>query len=398
MSIRRNTSLIAVDFGATSVRLLQVAGQHVTAMELPCEIFASNPGGDPDPGGLAADLVRVIAYGGFHGRRCAVTLPAGCFLIDTVSAPEVDDADRLESLRWDAVERFGVDSEDITVGSLPIRAPQTAFPLPAPPGAPANALPSAPQGAPADGAPPPAAPNATPAAPPSPALAHQISASGAEHLLIALRRATAMNALDPLIRAELAPVRIESSALAGLRTTWAHWSRTTSEPLAFVHIEPALATVLLARDGELLFHRAIPGVFAVPRSPTIVSGASHGGHGGHGGHGDAIPVEMRAPAADRRAFRWSGLADEILQCLRYVERRGAGQWPTGLVTSGPCGGQVELLATLESICGVPSHSASGAGVVDPLPATLSPSTWAAALGAAAVDLEQQTLLDARRAA
>ena len=107
---------------------------------------------------------------------------------------------------------------------------------------------------------------------------------------------------------------------------------------------------------------------------------------------------MRSATSDRRAFRWSGLADEILQCLRYVERRAAGQWPGGMIVSGPCAGQVELLATLESICGVPSHAASGAGVVDPLPATLSPTTWAAALGSASVDLEQQTLLDARRAA
>lgn len=356
MSIRRNTSLIAVDFGSTTVRLIQVAGQHVTAMELPCEIFATDPvNGVADPGGLSTDLHRVIESGDFHGRRCAITLPATAFLTDTVLLPELDGDDRLDSLGWEAVDHFGVEHGEVSVGALRFRAGSNTINAP-----PANA--------------------ATPAAPAS------TVPSGAEHLLLAVRRTTAMHALDPLLRAELVPVRLESAALAGLRTGWSHWSRTSSDPLAFVHIEPTQATFLLARDGELLFHRAISGQFQTARSAASASDP------------DAIPMEARSLGADRRAFRWSGLADEILQCLRHVERRGAGQWPAGLIASGPCAGQVELLATLESICGVSSYAATAAGVVDPLPATLSPSLWAAALGAASVDLVQQTLLDARRAA
>lgn len=356
MAIRRNTSLIAVDFGDTSVRLLQVAGQHVTAMELPCEIFTTDAvRGSSDPGGLGEDLRRVLDGGGFQGRRAAVTLPTTCFLTDTVLLPELEEHERLDSLGWEAVDHFGVEHHEVSVGALRFRAGSNTI-----------------NNAPANGA---AAPPPSPNAP-----------SGAEHLLLAVHRETAMHALAPLLHAEIAPVRLESAALAGLRTAWAHWSRTSNDPLAFVHIEPTQATFLLARDGELLFHRSIAGQFQVARSAASASDP------------DAIPLEARSIGSDRRAFRWSGLADEILQCLRYVERRGAGQWPSGLIASGPCAGQVELLATLESICGVPSHAATAAGVVDPLPATLSPSLWASALGAAAVDLQQQTLLDTRRAA
>lgn len=357
MATRRNTSLIAVDFGAQAVRVLQVVAQHVTAMELPCEIFASDPvHGSADPGGLGQDLARALDGGEFQGRRCAVTLPSSCFLADSVVLPELGDEERGESLRWEAVDRFAVEHDEVTVGALPLRAGS---------------------GATIVGSIAPNAPAPTPGA---------NSPAGSENLLIALRRATAMRALEPLLHAGLAPVRLESAALAGLRTAWAHWSRTSNEPLAFVHIEPSMATVLLARSNELLFHRTIAGQFQSTR--TIAAAANP----------DEIPVEVRGPGSDRRAFRWSGLADEILQCLRYVERRGAGQWPGGLITSGPAAGQVELLATLESICGVPSQTTSAAGVVDPLPATLSPSTWAAALGTAAIDLDPQTQLDARRAA
>jgi len=361
MSIRRNTSLIAVDFGTATVRLLQVMGQHVTAMELPCDIFGSDPAqGAADPGGLGKDIARVLEGDGFQGRRCAITLPATCFLTDSIMLPELDDSERQDTLQWEAVDRFGVEHDEVTVGALRLRVPSGAT-IVTPPAA----------GAPA-----------APLPPPMPAGAP----GGIEHLLMALRRTTAMHAVDALVAAGLVPVRLESAAFAGLRTAWAHWSRTSSEPLAFIHIEPTLASFLLARDRELVFHRAIQGQFVGARTIAMASNP------------DEIPVEVRSTGADRRAFRWSGLADEILQCLRYVERRGAGQWPGGMLTSGPCAGQVELLATLESICGVPSHPATAAGVVDPLPATLSPSLWAAALGSTAVDLEQQTLLDARRAA
>jgi len=370
MAIRRNTSLIAIDFGAAHVRLLQIAGQQVTAMELPCDIFAaeSDPGaaasGGPDP-----DFRRVIESGGFHGRRCTVTLPATCFLSDTVLLPELNADDRVDSLGWEAVDHFGVEHDDVSVGALRFRAGSNTInqaPVEA-----AGATPAA--NAAANGA----------AAAPAPAAS---TPSGAEHLLLALRRATAMRALNPLMRAELSPVRLESAALAGLRCAWAHWSRTSTDPLAFVHVEPTQATFILAREGELLFHRAIAGQYQVARTAAAASDP------------DAIPLEARSVGSDRRAFRWSGLADEILQCLRHVERRGAGQWPAGLITSGPCAGQVELLATLESICGVPSHPATAIGVIDPLPATLSPSVWASALGAAAIDLEKSSLVGARRAA
>ncbi|MBX3354520.1 MAG: hypothetical protein KF724_02345 [Phycisphaeraceae bacterium] len=360
MALRRNNSLLSVDFGVNSVRLLQVAGQHVKAMELPCEIFSADPiAGTRDPGGLGADLTRVLASADFQGRRCAVTLPATCFLKDTVVLPDLDEADRAESLCWEAVDRFGVEHDEVTVGALRLRAGSGATIV-------GSIAPDAP-------------------APQSPANSAN-SQAGCEHLLMALKRSTAMFALEPLLDAGLAPIRLESAALAGLRTAWTFWSRTSHEPLAFVHIEPSQATVLLAREGELLFHREIPGVFQTMR--TINASADP----------DAIPMEVRSPATDRRAFRWSGLADEILQCLRYVERRGAGQWPGGLITSGPAAGQVELIATLESICGVPSQAATASGVVDPLPATLSPCIWAAALGAAAIDLGQPTMLDTRRAA
>jgi len=353
MSIRRNTSLIAVDFGSTTVRLLQVAGQHVTAVELPCEIFASDPvNGAPDPGGLSEDLQRVIEGGGFHGRRCAVALPSSAFLTDIVAIPEFEDEDRVEGLACEAVDRFGVKPEEVTAGALVLAPPPT--------------------------------PTIAPAVPPP--VANPGAPTGPEQLLLAVRRRTAMLALEPLLRAELAPVRLEHAALAALRAAWAHWSRQPRGVVAFVHVEPTLATMLMARDGALLFHRAIAGQFGTPRSAAAA------------GDPDAIPLEVRAAGADRRAFRWSGLADEILQCLRYVERRGAGQWPSALIASGPCAGQVELIATLESICGVPTHAMTGCGVVDPLPATLSPEIWATALGMAAVDLEQRTLLDTRRAA
>ncbi len=365
MAIRRNTSLIAVDFGTATVRLLQLAGSQVTALEVPCEIFAADPvHGTDDPGGLAEDLRRLASGGGLQGSRCAVTLPATAFLTDTVPLPELDPEERQESLAVEAVDRFGVDPGDASVAALPLRTPTAAIdPVP-----PAATTPPAPT---------PAAPAAAPVV------------AGQEHLLLALPRRTAMRALEPLLAAGLTPVRLESAALAGLRTAWVHWSRQVEGPIAFVHVEPTQATMLLARDGELVFHRAIAGTFGPPRTaPESSIGAAQ-----------TIPVEVRAPGADRRAFRWSGLADEILQCLRYVERRGAGQWPAALVASGPCACQVELLATLESICGVPANAASGAGIVDPLPATLSPSMWASALGSAAVDLEPRAAAaDARRAA
>lgn len=350
MAVRRNTSLVALDVGRATLRLFQVDGERVAARELPCEVFQSDPvSGTPDAGGLGAGLRAALADGEFRGARCSLTLPASCFLTDTAPIAELEGKERMESLAWEAVDRFGLEREAMSVGALRL----------------------------ADPPPPPA--GQAPLPPTSPS-------AGPDHLLMAVRRTTVSAVVDPVIAAGLVPVRLECAALAGLRTAWAWWRRQGAGPFGFVHVEPTCAWLLLVRDGTVAFQRASTGEYA----PSIVAPAA--------ADPNAIPVDMPLVGSGRRALKWSGLADEVLQCLRHVERKAPGQWPSGLMVSGPSSGDVELHATLESVCGVKVHPATCAGLVHALPATLPPGTWAAALGAAAVDMDVSTRVEPKPAA
>ncbi|MSQ89960.1 MAG: hypothetical protein EXS01_01000 [Phycisphaerales bacterium] len=153
-----------------------------------------------------------------------------------------------------------------------------------------------------------------------------------EVLLIAARRAVVNRAALLLTAAGLEPHRAELGALAAMRLAWNQIKSTSLVPhFAFLHLESDRATLALLNRAGLIFHRAFPWDSSAGSNPS------------------AIPVAGEEDESN--AWRWRHLAEEILLCLRHVERHAGGSWPEFVLLSGALAEEPGVVSAIGSVCG-----------------------------------------------
>ncbi len=279
-------NLIAVECGANALRLLQLGGN---AMNPVVQAIAMLPGSglNSQQSGSDEAMVRrikeALRSGGFSGRSCALSLPAKSIMTECIEIPALANNEMKESVSWTAVDRLGVDRNEVVSGHLPIRA-------------------------------------------------GTLGGATSEVLVVATRRNTVNRTAALLTEAGLEPRRAELGALAAMRLAWGQIKITSNIPhFAFLHLESDQATLALLNANGLLFHRS----FAWESSSNLNVGT--------------IPVAGEED--ESQAWRWRQLAEEILQCLRHIERRAAGSWPEFVTLSGALAEEPGVASAIRTVCG-----------------------------------------------
>ena len=279
-------NLIAVECGANALRLLQLGGN---AMNPVVQAIAMLPGSglNSQQSGSDEAMVRrikeALRSGGFSGRSCALSLPAKSIMTECIEIPALANNEMKESVSWTAVDRLGVDRNEVVSGHLPIRA-------------------------------------------------GTLGGATSEVLVVATRRNTVNRTAALLTEAGLEPRRAELGALAAMRHAWGQIKITSNIPhFAFLHLESDQATLALLNANGLLFHRS----FAWESSSNLNVGT--------------IPVAGEED--ESQAWRWRQLAEEILQCLRHIERRAAGSWPEFVTLSGALAEEPGVASAIRTVCG-----------------------------------------------
>ncbi len=279
-------NVIAVECGANALRLLQLGGN---AMNPVVQAIAMLPGSglNSQQSGSDEAMVRrikeALRSGGFSGRSCALSLPAKSIMTECIEIPALANNEMKESVSWTAVDRLGVDRNEVVSGHLPIRA-------------------------------------------------GTLGGATSEVLVVATRRNTVNRTAALLTEAGLEPRRAELGALAAMRHAWGQIKITSNIPhFAFLHLESDQATLALLNANGLLFHRS----FAWESSSNLNVGT--------------IPVAGEED--ESQAWRWRQLAEEILQCLRHIERRAAGSWPEFVTLSGALAEEPGVASAIRTVCG-----------------------------------------------
>ncbi len=338
----RSTAPIAADFGRSSMRLLQLAPggtdyRCTAAAEIAGSIFEGN-GHRMDSASMAQRIRETIAGLNFSGQRVIATLPAELFQTDIARLPAMTDKELTESVRFEAIDRFGVDGESSVIGHLRLGG----------------------------------------------------TAGGSNEVLMMAIPREIVNAASEIISSNhTSAFRIEHAALAALRAITRQRSSECADPaesrdFALLHIEDRIATLILLRDGALSFLRAIRGDWA-PVGMTIHR-RTHTGRTLHGNETGTISLGSDGGDDTGTAWRWCALAEETLRCLRHVEHSAGGWWPKEIVLTGPAATDPQAAATIESVCGVRSSLAMPIRIIREPEACIHGNAWVAAVGAACTEL------------
>lgn len=329
---------IAVDFGRSSVRLLQLAAggtayRCAAAAEIPGVVFDGN-GPRLDPGAMAERIRGTVSGLGFAGNRVSATLAAELFQSDIARMPSMTDAELAESVRFEALDRFGLSEAEAVVGFLRLGG---------------------------------------------------TVGGGSEVLMLALPRSAADAASLALTGPATGIVRLEHAALAALRAVTRQRGSECRDPaeardFAMLHLEDRVATLVVLREGNVSFLRSIRGEWA----PVGMTHARRT-RAGRAPAGD-LEVFPADDAVHGTAWRWCSLAEESLRCLRHVERASGGWWPSEMVITGPAATDPEAAATVESVCGVRTSLAVPIRIVEGPEACVHGNSWIAAIGAACAEL------------
>lgn len=329
---------IAVDFGRSSVRLLQLAPggtayRCAAAAEIPGVIFDGN-GPRLEPGAMAERIRGTVTGLGFAGDRVSATLPAELFQTDIARMPAMTDAELAESVRFEALDRFGLGESEAVVGHLRLGG---------------------------------------------------TVGGGNEVLMLALPRSVADAASMALTGPSTGVVRLEHAALAALRAVTRQRGSECRDPAeardyAMLHLEDRVATLVVLREGNVSFLRSIRGEWA-PAGMTL----SRRTRAARTHPGD-VEIFAADDAGAGTAWRWCSLAEESLRCLRHVERASGGWWPSEMVITGPAATDPEAAATVESVCGVRTSLAVPIRMVEGPEACVHGNSWIAAIGAACAEL------------
>lgn len=305
---------VAVDFAADAVRVVALTraaegGWSVRqAFTLPAVDLAQ---------GMPESVNRVFAArvraAGLIGARARVTISAIGFQTEIATLPALEESELAASARFEAIGRLGVDEADTVIRHATLGG----------------------------------------------------TGDSRQVLLLTLPALTARHAAEAVVASGLRPECMEHAAFAALAGTCGMQPELQAGLTALLHVEPRAATVMLHRDGRVVFVRAMRGewTLAVPSAPA--SAVSHDGD---------IPLEPVDPEA---GWRWSSLAEETLRCLR--QSCGEASWPDRMVVTGAAANDRALIDALHGVCGMPVAPAA-CGTWATANITLD-AGWAACLGA-----------------
>lgn len=339
---QRHAAPVAVDFGRSSVRLLQLgpAGTSyrcMAAAEIPGSLLEGN-GPRLDADAMSARIRETVRGLGFSGQRTTATLPAELFQTDIAKLPAMDDKELAESVRFEALDRFGLDADSAVIGHLRLGG---------------------------------------------------TSGGGNEVLMLAIHREAVTTASRALASGETAAVRIEHASLAALRAITRQRLSECKDPAAardyaMIHLEDRVATLVVLREGNVCFLRSIRGEWA-SAGMTMIRRTRTGRT--MAGRGDGV-IELENEPGEQggSAWRWCSLAEESLRCLRHVERAAGGWWPQEIAITGPAAVDPEAAATVESVCGVRTSLCVPIRMIESPEACVHGNAWIAAIGGACADL------------
>ncbi len=292
-------NLIAVEFGSSSLRLLQLAGNTTQPVVQAAQALSGMHWNSQQTNVDEATVRRLrdaVRGGGFSGRACALALPAKSVFTECIEVPTLSADELKETVSWTAVDRLGAERSEIVAGHVAIRA-------------------------------------------------GTLGTSRAEVLLIAARRACVNKAIALLNAVGLEPRRAELGAMAALRMAWNQMKAPAlGETYAFLNLESDHATLAVLNHHGLLFHRA----FAWESSADINPGA----------------IPMAGAEDESHAWRWRQVAEEILLCLRHVERRFGGAWPSVMLLSGALADEPGVATAVRSVCGAETRLLQSDQIVD----------------------------------
>ena len=320
--LTKQTTAIAVDFAADALRCVAIeqAADGTWTRRVAFELPAAPLDRSMDDSALR-EFSAKVSEAGLNGCKCRVTIASHLFRMDMAQLPSMSENELAASARFEAIDRFNVNAADVMIqhASLPCK-----------------------------------------------------TAGRCALLLMAVPLLIIRNATQAVMAAGLSPCSMENAACAALHGAELRHDGFNTGLIAFMHIEPKQAVLLVMKDGQLQSVRAMQGDWAVAAPSSEVATNTND---------NSLALE---PVASQDAWRWSSLAEETLRCMRQacVESN----LPTRMLVTGAPSSDHELLETFKGVCGLESVSLNSASWSTGAE-RLTSDTWAAALGAASLDFK-----------
>ena len=320
--LTKQTTAIAVDFAADALRCIAIeqAVDGTWTRRVAFELPPAPLDRSMDDSALREFSARV-SEAGLTGCKCRVTIASHLFRMEMAQLTSMSENELAKSAHFEAIDRFNVNAADVMIqhASLPCT-----------------------------------------------------TAGKSALLLLSVPLLYIRNATQAAMAAGLSPCSIQNAACAALHGAELRHDGFNIGLIAFMHIEPQQAVLLLMKDGQLQSVRAMQGDWAVAAPSTEIATNTND---------NSLALE---PVASEGAWRWSSLAEETLRCMRQacVESN----LPTRMLVTGAPSSDHELLETFKGVCGLESVSLNSAGWSTGAE-KLTSDTWAAALGAASLDFK-----------
>ena len=320
--LTKQTTAIAVDFAADALRCVAIeqAADGTWTRRVAFELPAAPLDRSMDDSALR-EFSAKVSEAGLNGCKCRVTIASHLFRMDMAQLPSMSENELAKSAHFEAIDRFNVNEADVMIqhASLPCK-----------------------------------------------------TAGKSALLLLSVPLLYIRNATQAVMAAGLSPCSIENAACAALHGAELRHDGFNTGLIAFMHIEPQQAVLLVMKDGQLQSVRAMQGDWAVAAPSTEVDTNTID---------NSLALE---PVASQDAWRWSSLAEETLRCM--LQACVASSLPTRMLVTGAPSSDHKLLETFKGVCGLESVSLNSAGWSTGAE-KLTSDTWAAALGAASLDFK-----------
>ena len=320
--LTKQTTAIAVDFAADALRCIAIeqAADGTWTRRVAFELPAAPLDRSMDDSALR-EFSAKVSEAGLTGCKCRVTIASHLFRMEMAQLTSISENELPKIAHFEAIGRFNVNEADVMIqhASLPCK-----------------------------------------------------TAGKSALLLMAVPLLIIRNATQAVMAAGLSPCSIENAACAALHGAELRHDGFNTGLIAFMHIEPQQAVLLVMKDGQLQSVRAMQGDWAVAAPSTEVATNTND---------NSLALE---PFASQDAWRWSSLAEETLRCMRQACVESS--LPTRMLVTGAPSSDHELLETFKGVCGLESVSLNSAGWSTGAE-RLTSDTWAAALGAASLDFK-----------
>jgi len=320
--LTKQTTAIAVDFAADALRCIAIeqAVDGTWTRRVAFELPAAPLDRSMDDSALR-EFSTKVSEAGLTGCKCRVTIASHLFRMEMAQLTSMSENELAKSAHFEAIDRFNVNEADVMIqhASLPCK-----------------------------------------------------TAGKSALLLMAVPLLIIRNATQAVMAAGLSPCSIENAACAALHGAELRHDGFNTGLIAFMHIEPKQAVLLVMKDGQLQSVRAMQGDWAVAAPSTEIDTNTID---------NSLALE---PVASQDAWRWSSLAEETLRCMRQpcFEKN----LPTRMLVTGAPSRDHQLLETFKGVCGLESVSLNSADWSTGAE-KLTSDTWAAALGAASLDFK-----------